>query len=153
MGRPKTITPEIRSAVIQAVDEDGHLTIRTSSQQIPEISRESIRKIRHSAGIHFYAQVAVPDLTEKHKLNRMKFADEILKSGDQSPILFTDESSVEVDLSSGGIWRRKSEKKVGSTYITNLHPLKVMVWGGVTTEGFKKTPAPVPRFHHHTVIH
>jgi transposase len=55
----------------------------------------------------------------------------------QPPILFTDESSVGMNMNSGGIWRYKGEVRKEGFYFQYPHAISIMVWGGIGMDGFK----------------
>jgi hypothetical protein len=55
----------------------------------------------------------------------------------QTPIIFTDESTVEVDLSRGGLWRKRGHQIPESYFVHNAHPIHVMIWGGIGPNGYR----------------
>ena len=61
---------------------------------------------------------------------------DILPNSDTN-IIITDESTVEVDMIKGGIWRRRGHYPPGSFKTKDPHPVHVMVWGGIGPNGYK----------------
>jgi hypothetical protein len=53
------------------------------------------------------------------------------------PIIFTDESTVEVDLSGTGIWRIRGVYPSEVFFRKDAHPVHVMVWGGIGPNGYR----------------
>jgi transposase len=135
-GRPTLSKPDLVASIVNQTREDPRSSIRSLEKQNP-LGRETIRKMRHDNGLHYYKCEPITSLTPTHELNRMKFCEEILNFEHQPPIIFTDESTVVVDLNIGGIWRYKGEKRADGFYVLNAHPVHVMVWGGIGTDGFK----------------
>ena len=103
MGRPASVTQEQRQKIVNDVTLSPRLDIRCASTQEGSPSRETIRCIRHEEGIHFYNEIPRPELTAQHKLDRLNFARTVLASNETQSLVFTDESSITVDLSKGGI--------------------------------------------------
>lgn len=140
MGRPKTISQEIKDGVIGAVEFYPESKLR-DIKSLFDISTASIRSILNEDQIKFHPKIPVPSLTEKHKIERVRFANKFahLSYRDMPVIIFSDESSVQVNLDSGGIWRRRGEYPNGSFCEKNAYPVKVMVWGAIGPEGFRTT--------------
>lgn len=52
-------------------------------------------------------------------------------------LIITDESTVQIDLCKGGIWRRRGHYPPGSFKEKDSRPIHVMVWGGIGPNGYK----------------
>jgi hypothetical protein len=61
-GRPKSITPAISQRIVEETLENRRLPVRALAASL-DISRESVRQLRHANGIHFYNAMPVPALT------------------------------------------------------------------------------------------
>ena len=53
------------------------------------------------------------------------------------PIIFTDKSTICMNLHKKGIWRKHGHYPNGSFAETEQHPISVMVWGGIGPNGYK----------------
>jgi hypothetical protein len=132
-GPHRKITEDNRIDVIAELIRDRRLSVRSAQRSAPDarISRETIRKIRHQHGYHYYDSVAVPPLSSEAKARRVAFANQRLAEALKRPVIFTDESTVMQDLNIGGIWRKKGEFVPEGFYEHEAHPCSVMVWGAI----------------------
>lgn len=140
MGRPMEITREIKDSIIGVVDSDPEMSLR-ELETLFDISKTSVRKILNDDKIKFHKKIAIPTLTESHKLKRVQFASRFANLAyHQMPnIIFTDESYVQVNLQGSGIWRRRGEYPACAFYEKDAYPIKCMVWGGIGPLGFRTT--------------
>ena len=126
---------DLRGDVIKGLTDDPFLTLRDQENSL-NVSHESIRRIRLDNKFKFYKVKDIPPLNESHKAARVKFCQWFLEHP-QTPIIFTDESSIQQNLQKGGIWRRRGTYPPGSFAPKEKHPLTVMVWGGVGPNGYR----------------
>jgi hypothetical protein len=140
MGRPIKIMEEIKDGIIGAVEFEPETTLQEIGFDF-EISPMSVRKILNDDKIKYYKKIAIPPLTEAHKLHRVEFANMFANLAyHQMPIIiFTDEASIQVNLDGQGIWRRRGEYPPGSFFEKNAFPIKCMVWGAIGPRGFRTT--------------
>jgi hypothetical protein len=137
-GRPqKILPPPSVTAAIDGLKAARRLTIRDQVSGMPEITRTGMFDLRHSQHYHFYKEVPIPDLKPEHFVRRKEFCEGFLASGEQRPIVFSDESAIEQDLALGGIWRMKGEIVPEMFIPTDQHPLKVMGWGAIGPGGWR----------------
>jgi len=121
------------------VAADATESLRTSAAEV-HLSPARVRELRNSQHIHYYKQIPVPRLTAEHKKHRAEFAKDMLDDGRaDETIVFTDESTVQVDLSVRGVWREhgKALETLKSTFVADAHPISVMVWGGIAKTGYR----------------
>lgn len=72
MGRPKTITDEVKAAIIQFVAENCETSLTSLHQKFgPE--RSTIRSILNEEKIYNYPKTPICNLTDVHKQNRVNF--------------------------------------------------------------------------------
>jgi transposase len=134
------------SSLIEIVNEpllaNRRESLRTTesfflTSSLPNLSHETIRMIRHDLGYHFYQQIVATRLTTTHKEKRILFTQKVLSGVYNGPIVFTDESLIEMNLELGPEWRGKGER-TPTTFFTRVQKdVRVMVWGGICTDGFK----------------
>ena len=138
MGRPIEITAEIKDAVIGAAEADPEISLRDISD-IFDISTTSARSALNEDGIKYFQKIPVPPLTATHMQNRVNFATQFAQMAyaNMPSLIFTDESTVEVNLNGGGIWRRRGEYPPGSFYEKVAHPVSCMIWGAIGPKGFR----------------
>jgi hypothetical protein len=129
-GRPPRISPELCEAVIDATIADRRLPVRPLAIAL-QLSRESVRQIRHKYGYHYYDSIPVPPLTAEAMANRAAFCQAQLARTDDVPIVFTDESTITQNLGLGGLWRMKTEFLEEGTHVEEAHPTAVMVWRAI----------------------
>lgn len=139
IGRPVQIEQTTKDGIIGALECDPECSLRELNSLF-DVSITSIRKILNEDRLQYYRKIAVPDLTDDHKIKRLNFANNFthLTYRQMPIIIFTDESCVEVNLR-GGIWRRRGEYPIEAFYEKNTHPIKCMVWGGIGPRGFRTT--------------
>ena len=134
-GRKPKINANSHQEVIDAVTRNPFLSLR-ENEVISSLSRESIRKIRHQEKINFYSMTPTCQLTEEHIKERIKYC-KYMTERPLQPVVFTDESTVQVDPSRPGIWRKRGFHPQESYYVKNGHPIQVMVWGAIGPNGFR----------------
>lgn len=134
-GRPPTITPEKKSAIVEHTEQQPLDDLRSIGDEF-DVSHSSVKTILNENKIKFHQQIARVPLTPVHMTNRQNFCNGMLASP-QPNIIFTDESTVEVNLKQKGIWRRRGFYPPGSFYDHDAHPISVMVWGGIGPRGYR----------------
>lgn len=133
-GRPHIVRDP--TPVISEVSANPFLSLRASAHHC-NVPVKTVFSMRHEAGIHFYTTTPVPNLTPRHIQNRIQFCNEIASNFPTLPIIFTDESMIEVDLSHHGAWRKHGEHPAETFYPSDAHPVHVMVWGAIGPNGFR----------------
>ena len=103
------------------------------------ISTTQCKKILNEAGIHYYERICTPPLTPEHVRKRWVFSNNFanLPYYLMPNIIFSDESTVVVDLDGGGVWRYRGEHPPESFYTKIAHPVQVMVWGAIGPNGYR----------------
>mgnify|MGYP002472070326 CR=1 FL=1 len=134
-GRPKKVTDDIRQQIIDQTRNNPFMHLRDHAANLP-VGKETVRKILHEEKFDYYEMTPVSPLNEKHISDRLRYCNYILQNGIQ-PIVFTDESTVVVDLSRQGIWRQRGFLPPSSFYQKDHHPIHVMVWGAIGPNGFR----------------
>ena len=117
-GRPIQITQEKRDGIIKSIKEDPEQHLTDLSFEF-EISAPSCKMILNKAGFKFQRKIAVAALKKQHIKARLEMADRFLfyNYRDLWPIIFTDESTIVVNLNNGGVWRLRGHHPPQSFYI------------------------------------
>lgn len=134
-GRKPKVTEEIRQQVIDATLSNPFTHLKDHEANV-DLGRETIRKILHEESFNYYELTPISPLTEQHINNRLTYCRFVLQKGLQ-PVIFTDESTVVLDLSKKGIWRQRGFHPPSSFFMKDHHPIQVMVWGAIGPKGFR----------------
>ena len=110
-GRKAIITEDLKQSVARDLVSDPFLPLTDQTQNYP-VSRETIRKIRHEEKFNYYNMTPTCQLTQQHIEARLRYCRFVVERP-LIPIVFTDESTVEVNLSKPGIWRRRGHYPPG----------------------------------------
>lgn len=127
-GRPIKIDDNEKTNIVNHFRNTATGTLRNASTNF-DLSPSSIRKVLNENKIQFFQKILVCPLKQTHFNNRVNFFGNMINAPQQN-IIFTDESTVEVDLGGHGIWRRRGLYPLGTFYEKPPHPTHVMVWGG-----------------------
>ena len=137
-GPKPTITTQEKNEVLNFIEIDPELSL-ADLESMCDISKSSIYDIFKSNSIKYTPKVPVSSLTETHQQKRIeicqKFAD--IPYSQMPFLVFTDESTVMVDLEKGGIWRKKGVYPPEAFYVKQAHPIQVMVWGAIGPRGYR----------------
>jgi hypothetical protein len=133
-GRPIKYGADEVLKMIDAVKEDTRQSIRAAANAFNP-GREWIRDARHRNGYHYYDAIPVPPLKPEAMRARVAFCREQIariKTGNNLPVVFSDESMIRVSEYRGGLWRKKGEILNEMFYEVEQHPECKMVWGAIT---------------------
>lgn len=137
-GRPITITNNIKKSVCALM-----LSYPTQSLEVVSnnfnISKSTTKNILNENKIKYYSRSAVVPLKPQHKNARINMSKLIVTYPPRSlpPIIFTNESTVCVNLNESGIWREWGHHQPESFYIKDQKPLSVIIWGGIGPRGLE----------------
>jgi transposase len=97
-GRKKKVTPKLVQSVKRLMDRRNRQSVRKtaavlSGRGIAHVSRETVRRVAHEAGLSAYKRPAKPRLTEKQRLARLEFARTHAKY-DWRRVFFSDETTI-----------------------------------------------------------
>ncbi len=137
-GRPIEINEDTKQSVTGFMLAEPTQSLFNVAQDF-DISTVSVRTILHQNKIQYFDKTPMVELKEYHKRARVNMCRQIstINYRNLPPIVFTDESTVRVDLKGGGIWRQRGFHPPESFYIKNPHPVQIMVWGGISHLGYK----------------
>ena len=137
-GPQHKITEEEKQSVISIVLGNPEANLKGVSEDT-NISTTQCKKILNEAGIHYYERICTPPLTPEHVRKRWVFSNNFanLPYYLMPNIIFSDESTVVVDLDGGGVWRYHGEHPPESFYTKIAHPVQVMVWGAIGPNGYR----------------
>ena len=107
-GPKPTILEEDKEDVVSIVEGDPEIHLDLVSNYT-DISETSIRKILHENKIYYHPKTPVCTQLNEHMQRRMLFTSKFinLQYYQMPNIIFTDESTVQMCLKRGGIWRRR----------------------------------------------
>ena len=97
-----------------------------------EISERIVRRRLKEAGVKYNRLIAKPLLTERHRENRLKWAQEH-QATNWDQVIFSDETTVRLNSVKGLVWNLPGKKKMVRTV---KHPIKVNIWGCFSSRGF-----------------
>ena len=104
-GRPTKTDHEQRRHLIEELEKNPFLPLRDQESNSP-IGKETIRKIRIQEKFDYFKMTPICQLSKIHIQERLRYFNEVT-SGPIKFMVFTDESTVQEDLSRKGIWRRR----------------------------------------------
>lgn len=137
-GRPFKVTPEDEEFVVDLIEADPKQHLQELAQST-NLSKTTVKKVLNKNSIKYYNLIKRPPLTDQHKANRLRFVQSLVgMTFDQlAPIIFSDESTVCVNLRDGGIWRRRGEHPPEAFYDSPQKPKSVMIWGCIGPNGWR----------------
>ena len=142
-AREKKLTPEMIEMIDDEMRKNDELTayqLRTKlKERFPslQVSLSTIKAVRQRIGWvctkPHYCQI----LREANKVKRFEWCKQQLeKEEDFSEVIFTDESTVQLDHHSRICFRKKREPRALKQRAK--HPTKVHIWGGISYKGATK---------------
>jgi hypothetical protein len=134
LGRPCKYGPAEVKAIVEGVEENARQSLRAAANTLNP-GREWIRLQRKANGYHYYDSIPVPPLDAKARKVRVEFCKEQsarIEFGDNLPVVFSDESTIRMDMFLGGLWRRKGVMKDEAFFVQEQHVMSKMVWGAMT---------------------
>ena len=105
---------------------------RSMTRKCGELSPRSVRRRLNEAGLQSLRPTFAPLLNKKCRKARLAWAKEN-KTTNWNTVLFSDESTFETNRKITRVWRRRGEVVARGTV---KHPVKVQVWGCLTSKGF-----------------
>lgn len=128
LGRPVKITQEIKDDVVKSIEDDPEQHLNDLSSKF-DISTTSTKKGLNTNGISYHEKIPITPLKPQHIEARLNMCDRFLIFDYKSlwPIIFTDESTVIVDLKKGGAWRRRGYYPPHAFYSVFKKTISIMV--------------------------
>lgn len=107
-GRPIEITEYLKNAIVGYMNVDSLQNLQVVTNEF-EIAKSSVKSILNENKIGYYKRTPVSPLTPFRKNRRFNICRQVTNIPPQNllPIIFTDESTVFMDLEGGGIWRER----------------------------------------------
>ncbi|CAF3368546.1 unnamed protein product [Rotaria socialis] len=135
-GRPRATTQKQDQRIISLAEEQPFVTAQDVTNQLERrggaVSERTIRRRFNEAGARYSRPMSKPLLTERHRQNRLRWAQHH-KTTDWNQVIFSDETTVRLNCVKGLVWNFPGKKKVIRTV---KHPVKVNVWGCFSSKGF-----------------
>ena len=139
-GRPAKATSPVKRKIDEVYRNDPEVTAselrNVLENELPDlrIGVSTIKRARKAAGWVCTKTRYCQMVREVNKMKRLEFCLKVIEGNDDfGNVIFTDESSVEIERSTTTRFR-----KVGEVYKPApkpKHPLKVHVWGGISKHG------------------
>jgi transposase len=135
-GRPRGTTKKVDQRIVDLASSDNIVTTRDIQHALKrenkEVSQETIRRRLKEPGAKFSAPLSKPLLTEKHRQNRLRWA-EATRDIDWNRVIFSGETTVRLNQLKRFVWNLPGRRKVVRTV---KYPIKVNVWGCFSSNGF-----------------
>ena len=133
-GRKRKTNTDEDKVIVQIAAKKGKVSSKQIAQvyEHTDISSRTVRRRLNEAGYGYLHPIGKPLLTEVSRENRSRWGKENLNR-DWNTVIFTDETTVEMFRNPNKVWRKKGEKV---RYPKVQHPLKVHVWGCMSSAGF-----------------
>jgi transposase len=135
---PSKVTEQIRLYIESRTFQEPSLSSIRLSAEISErfkttICRKTVDRTRHDLKFKYQAPIKTFLLTDDQKKYRAEFVNfHIDNKTDWDKVLFTDESYFEVGHNKKLLWKRKGDHRPEVLELKIAHPLKIMVWGGIS---------------------
>ena len=108
-------------------------SIISENPNLRPISSFLVNSVRHDLKFNFIPPIHTFLTTKVQRKVRVEFCQHHIENEtDRSSVIFTDESSFELDSSSRWIWRRRGESSPDIFHATNKLNKKIMVFGGIS---------------------
>ena len=132
------ITKEDEAFITDLVDAEPETTL-LDLEVSTNISTTTCKSVLNKNGYIYTSLIPMCRLTPQHKINRITFSRYFvnLPLWAVPPIVFSDESTVCVNLKKPGIWRKRGFYPEESFYIKDQKPVSVMIWGAIGPGGWK----------------
>lgn len=135
-GRPSSLPPKTDTLIVSMLDkhpESTSLTIATNlKRRGVDVSDRTVRRRLNSIGLTYGTNLPKPLLSATHCKKRLAWAKEN-EHTDWDRVLFTDESTINVNMKRKKVWHKPGRKMVIRIV---KHPVKVHIWGCVSSKGF-----------------
>lgn len=137
-GPPFRITQEDKQFVVDLIEADPENTL-LDLQISTKISTSSCKTILNKKGFIYTSLIPMCRLTQQHKINRVNFANYFahLPLGYARPIIFSDESTICININKRGIWRKRGFYPEEGFYIKESKPKSIMIWGAIGPYGWR----------------
>ena len=135
-GRPRATTAKQDQRIVSLAEEQTFITARDITNKLKRkqvvVSERTVQRRLNDAGAKYNRPMSKPLLTEHHRDNRLKWAQDY-EAANWDRVIFSDETTVRLNCVKGLVWNLPGKKKVIRTV---KHPVKVNVWGCFSSKGF-----------------
>ncbi len=142
-GRPKLLERAHYVSIDNILDEDNEITTPKMKEKLlvlyPDIkaSERTIARARMELGWVHQSAKYCQMVREANKVKRLEWAQKMIDDHEQfDDVIFTDESSFQVDYHARRAYRRLGEPRI--LWQKPKHSAKVQVWGGISKRGATK---------------
>lgn len=139
LGTKVKVSEDIKNEVVNLTIANRRMAAKSISDiinqnpQLNSISASTVYRIKHEMKFNYLPPIHTFFTTQEQRTRRVHFAQKHLNLGtDWSNVLFTDESSFELDSSHRWVWKRRGENSPDVQHCTKKFNRKVMVFGGIS---------------------
>jgi transposase len=136
LGRPRATTSKQDQRIVSLAEEETFITARDIANKLNRqqvvVSERTVQRRLNEAGAKYNRPMSKPLLTERHRENRLQWAQEH-ENTNWDQVIFSDETTIRMNSVKGMVWNLPGKKKVVRTI---KHPIKVNVWGCFSSKGF-----------------
>jgi transposase len=137
-GRPSSLpakTDKLIEDILEKKPEASSMVVaRDLKRKGVQVSDRTVRRKLNTIGLTYGANLPKPLLSALHREKRLAWAKEN-EHTDWDSVLFTDEATLNINMQRRKVWHRPGKKLVIRTV---KHPVKVHIWGCVSSKGFGK---------------
>ena len=139
LGAPIKATNEVQTEIQNLMMANRRMSSYSISNIIsqnplfPSISPSLVNSVRHNLGFNYLPPIHTFLTTQIQRDNKVKFCQFHINNGTSwDNVLFTDESSFELNSVKRWIWRRRGETASTVYRATNKYNKKVMAFAGIS---------------------
>ncbi|CAF1084631.1 unnamed protein product [Rotaria magnacalcarata] len=137
-GRPRVTSEAQDNSIVNAallIDEPTSQKVQHQLQNHSlNVSERTVRRRLHEAGLQYSLPLSKPFLTSKHRQDRLQWATQV-QNLDWNKIIATDETTFRLNTVRRMCWELPDHRTVRRTV---THPMKINLWGCMTSKGFGK---------------
>lgn len=133
-GRKRILTQETEIKIIRLVDEDEEITASEIIRRLQlHVSRNTVYRVIKKYGFRVKRTQYCQEISEINRIKRFGFYSLCMINHENfDDVIFTDETSIEVNVYRNNRWCKYSKVKKVAKY---KHPLKVHAWAGISRRG------------------
>jgi transposase len=135
-GRPRATTSKQDQRIVSLAEKQTFITAGDIVNQLNlkqvVVSERTVRRRLNEAGAKYNRPMSKSLLTERHRENRLKWAQNH-QAANWDQVILSDETTIRMNSVKGMVWNLPGKKKVVRTV---KHPIKVNVWGCFSSKGF-----------------
>ena len=128
-GRKLATTSKQDQRIVSLAEEETFITARDIANNLNRkqvvITERTVQRQLNEAGAKYNRPMSKPLLTERHRENRLQWAQDH-ENTNWDQVIFSNETTIRMNSMKGMVWNLPGKKKVVRGV---KHPIKVNVWG------------------------